>query len=444
MKTRPLLLLGALLSATSAGATEIPAGSIKGEAVLGSAYKSEKQMFPGDSCLDGSRKVGAGKASAGFTFQTSMSESQLSSELGMGVGGRARSGAVEYSGSANFLQNAVSNSLSVSSAWESSYVFPTDKLIATKDSLNQTGKEMYNNFERWAETCGDEYVNEITRGAQLFFSIRVDFNSQEDKQAFEAKFSVSGPLGEVNAQMKEASRKFSRSTKVIVSAYQVGGDVSKVTQIFGDDSAARAGFVQCQLGNFDTCANVIQRAIDYAADVHTGFPSQLAPGVSPGPAVITYRTAQYSAIGIYLDKYPGLTDAIRLARQEVSNAFEQNYHWDVTANRLLQTKNIGERRAAIADEKTKVEDNITVILDVSKNCYDSPATCWDYKQSHLILKSVDASIFLPPTFTALCLQESVFPEVHTTLEKIRAQVKSPSGESCQGLEARVKQAVELN
>ena len=441
----PLLVLFYLSAFSTIGhSTEIPAGSIHGEALLGSAYQSDKQLFPGDRCLTAATIVGAGRASAGFTFQTSMTESQLSSELGMGLGGRARSGAVEYSASANFLKNSVSNELSVSSAWESSYTFPVDKLVATRNDLNETGKAMLNNPERWAETCGDEYVNELTRGAQLFFSIRVDFHSTEDKQQFEARFSVSGPLAEVQGELKEASRKFSRSTTVTVSAYQVGGDISKITEIFGDDANARQGFVQCQLGNFDRCADVIQKGINYAADVHTGFPSQIAPGTQPGSAVITYRTAKYSAIGIYLQNYPGVSEATKIARQEVSNAFENNFRYDVAANRLLQTRNIGDRRQAISVEKDKVERNITTILDVSETCYNQPLICWAYKQDHLKLEAIDESVFLPPTFTALCLQENAFPELHTTLEKIRAAVASPAGETCPALEARVKRVSELN
>ena len=52
---------------------------------------------------------------------------------------------------------------------------------------------MRDNYERWPETCGDEYVWQRELGAKFLFSIRIDFASEVDKQYFEANFSLSSP-----------------------------------------------------------------------------------------------------------------------------------------------------------------------------------------------------------------------------------------------------------
>jgi hypothetical protein len=449
MKVQSLLLLsGAFLFGLKAFAgggsyIVIPSGTDNLEAVLGSAYQSEKENLVGQSCINGKTPVPAGKSEAGFTFGSSMTESQLSSELGLSVGAKARSGAVEYSGSASFLTQSMSDSLSVSSAWESDYTFPVDKLIVQSGDLNDTGKKFLNDPDRWAETCGDQYVAEVVRGAKLFFSIRVDFSSLQDKEEFQAKFSVSGPLAEANADLKQASAQFSRSTRVTIAAYQVGGDVSKVTGVFNQSDAGKTGFIQCSLGSFEQCANVIQNAIQYATDVKTGFPSQLSPGALPGPAVLAYRTAPYSSMGVHVENYPGLSAATKQGRQIVSDDFEKQFRYEVTGERLLQQKNLGDRIAAIQTEKDKADHNITQILAASQACYDTPNLCWAAAQD-LRPVPVDASVFLPPSFEDLCGKSASTPELANTLTKLRAQMDSPPTESCKDFGVRLMQQETLD
>jgi len=247
------------------------------QAILGSAYNSKKQEFAGQSCIAGN-SVPTGTATGTFSFDQSLSESQASQQLGFGAGGRARFGAVEASASAQFMRNAASSAYSLSSVWVSEYKLPTQKLNAPKP--NEIGRALAQNDDRWVETCGDEYVGEITYGARLFFSIRVDFSSTEEKQSFQAQFALSGPLFSANANLQQASQQFSKNAKVTVSALQFGGDVSKVTGLFADGDAGRAGFVQCTLGSFSSCADVISAALKYATSTTTGFPSQIAPGAN--------------------------------------------------------------------------------------------------------------------------------------------------------------------
>jgi len=164
--------------------------------------------------------------------------------------------------------------------WLSEYHLPTRKLAAVKK--NEIGAAVAGNDEHWAETCGDEYVEEITKGGKLFFSIRVDFGSKEQKQEFEEHFSLAGPLFSANQGLKTASREFSKDTKITVSALQIGGDVSKITNLFGDSNTGQAGFVQCTLGSLEDCAKVVGAALTYATDTQHGFPSQLDPNAKPG------------------------------------------------------------------------------------------------------------------------------------------------------------------
>ncbi len=403
------------------------------EGLLGSAYQSEKEEMVGQSCLKFEKSTPAGKATGGFTFQSSMSESQISSELGFGIGAHLRYGVVKAGADTSFLTNSMSNQLSVSAIWESSYVFPVDKLQVTVSDLNETGKAVLGT-SHWATTCGDHFVDEVVRGAKLFFSVRVDFQSLEDTKRFDAKFSLEGPLGDVSASLKEASSSFSRSTKVIVSAYQMGGDVSKVTGIFGQGESGRKGFVQCQLGDFDRCAEVISSALKYATDTRDGFPSQLAQGILPGPAMLSYRTSPYEAIGIYIKNYPALEEATKIARVRLGREFEKQFAYSVITNRLLYQKNLGERKPKIEAERTKVDANVSKLLEVADVCYLTPNDCHarvskvldpDQATGLAEIVPIDETLFLPETFEQLCEMSKSSVAIKNTFIRVANSLKLP-------------------
>lgn len=361
-------------------------------ASLGTGYQTETELLVG-SCLDGDSETG-GKPTSSFSFQQSLSEREASSELGLGAGARARFGVVDVSASARFMQNATSNGYSISSVWISDYYTPVERFRYRV--LSAVGKSVANNDERWAKTCGDEFVAEIERGAKLFFSIRIDFTSKERKSQFEAQFRVSGPLASAEGDLKKATREFGRDTKLTISGYQIGGDVSKLTAIFGDSDTARQGFVQCTLGDFEKCAATIQSALKYAADTNTGFPSQLGSGVKPGPAELTYRRKPYSSVGIYPNNYPHLDEAIQASRKRLHDRFEEQYALMVLASRLLAFPMSDDKKAPIRVESAKVDSNLAEILAASQVCYNTPKDCPQAVRA-LTPLPVDKAVFdLPP------------------------------------------------
>lgn len=417
----------------------IPAGSTKIGAVLGSAYLSDREVFAGDRCVAGDSELGmaVGLAQAGFTFGSVISEEQLASELGLAAGGRAQYGAAEYSGSVAFMRQSMSNTLSVSAVWESSYSFPADHLIGP--NLSSIGQSVINNDERWAQTCGDRYVAEISRGAKLFFSIRIDFKNRTEKDAFEAKFSVSGPLYGANATLANASQSFSRHTKVTVTALQVGGDISKVTGLFDSGDQGPQTLVQCELGSYETCAQVVLKALKYAADTREGFPSQIAPGVLPGPAVLSYGVVPYSSIGIYPKSYPHLDEATKMARQELSQLFLNQQKYSVLGDRILQQRGLGTRQIKIQKQMNILSNNISQILEASKVCYDTPTECWNAVKNKIKLKNIDKEVFEPESFASLCREareSDDYSPSRITLNSLQSAMSLDDNISCSDLEKR--------
>jgi len=384
--------VGALSLGVVCSGADIIAATSSRQAILGSAYNSKKQEFAGQSCIAGN-SIPTGTATGTFSFDQNLSESQAAEQLGFGAGGRARFGAVEASASAQFMRNAASSAYSVSSVWVSEYKLPTQKLDAPQ--RNEIGRALVQNDDRWAETCGDEYVGEITYGARLFFSIRVDFSSTEEKQSFQAEFSLSGPLFSANANLQQASQQFSKNAKVTVSALQIGGDVSKVTGLFANSDAGRAGFVQCTLGSFSSCADVVSAALKYATSITTGFPSQIAPEAKPGAAPLLYKTIEYKAAGIYPSKYPLLDEANEQARERLHGFFEKQFSLSVLTDRIISVGLSPDKVKDLLVQRQIIDRNIASILSASKTCYESPLQCVGAVQQ-LSMAPVNESLLVLP------------------------------------------------
>jgi hypothetical protein len=371
-------------------------------ALVGSAYASDRQDFLGGQCVTGDTKP-TGIAESSFQLDHTVSETDLSSQLGFGLDTRARFGVVEASLAANFLSRSTSNAFSMSAIYSATYNMQPQKVDTATLRLLQPGVDAKasGSFLKWNETCGDSFVDEIRRGAKLFFSIRIDFSSLEQKKEFSAKVAVSGPLWGVKANIDSSSQSLTKSSTVTVSAYQLGGDPTKLTEVFGAGDGGLASYKECTVGTFSECGNVIVNAIKYASDTQHGFPSQLTLTSSPGPSVISYGVSPYIAYGIQPLATPMLAQLVIQAREDLGRKFEQTYQQYLTASRLLGTHLTPDKAHAVEIALTQIKGNLTGIQKTADACYNTPADC-PSAESHLVLTPVDPSALLPDSFRTLC------------------------------------------
>jgi hypothetical protein len=371
------------------------------QAILGSAYSSDKQSFIGGECLQGSPEP-TGSPDASFALDQTITEHQLETSLGFDLGARARYGLWEGSASANFFTRSVSTAFSLSVNYSASYNFSVIKMV--QPTKTATGLNVSAQDDRWDTTCGDKVVNEVYKGARLFASVRIDFVSSEQKSKFEGKFKITGPMAGIDAKLEEASAQFAKDIRITVSAYQLGGDVSKLTAVFGNSDTARDNYVQCSLGHLEKCAAVLTGLLQYVGDTTAGFPSQLAPGVKPGPADLSYGVVDYSAYGIY-PKSPQLArDVIAKARQELQRTFETTSRQYATAQQISLRPLTTVRRNLLEHALTDLRSNITALYQTANTCYDKPTQCPTEVYTNLHLRKIDESIFLPPTFFSSCVE----------------------------------------
>lgn len=393
-------LAGAALALPGAAAAQeiIPTSDGSNTAVLGTAYDGiTEKLLPG-SCMQG-QETTAGAPRSSFSLDQTMSEEQLAKELGFSIGGRARYGVVEGGAEASFLSKSTSGGFSIVLIYKANYFFPVKKLVSPIRST--LGSSVDHDDERWRTSCGDRFVHEIRKGANLYVSLRIDFASKTKKDEFSASFNIAGPLASANGALKTASASFDRRTRVVVSAMQVGGDVSKLTAILGGSVDGIQAYTQCTLGNFDSCANFVKNVLTYASDVKEGFPSQISPSSQPGPADLSYSTASYESVGVYRHMSPQEIQGLALARLDLSRMFESNFKAANTARRIQDMPMAESRRIEVRQAISTVDSNISTILPVAQTCYNQPLGCRDAVLA-LQLKSIPEDILLPPTFLSFC------------------------------------------
>lgn len=117
--------------------------------------------------------------------------------------------------------------------------------------------------------------------------------------------------------------------------------------------------------------------------------------MKPGPADVQYKTARYSAAGIYLSKYPYLDEVNKEARSRLQDIFEKQFSLMVLADRLLEA-GMGEKHDAVAKQRAIVDGNIAKILDASRTCYEKPLVCAPAVTSLSLVEVDETAFVLPP------------------------------------------------
>jgi hypothetical protein len=359
----------------------------------GGAYDSNHQAFLGQCIAPKYHLTGSEGASGQFTLQND--QTMTENQLGFSAGAKARFGLITTTAEARFLKATKSNDFSVSAVWVSDYTLLSYK-IDYDAQLTDPGSAALSDPARWAQLCGNEYVDEITRGAKLFFSIRIDFASKEVKEEFQAKFKIADPtIGSAEGALQKASSEFSKQSRITISALQIGGDSSKFTQIFPDTIEGRLSFVSCSLGEFHKCQDVIQSALKYAVDTKTGFPSQLSDKSAPNHVV--YRTSLYSAHGIFPPYSSEMTASLEKVRTEVHTKFEQELTTASLIDSLLAIDVVPQRKQRLLAEQKKSDDNLRALAAAGNVCYTDFKRCVQAHDSLALQEINIKALELPPS-----------------------------------------------
>jgi Leucine-rich repeat (LRR) protein len=425
---------------------DIPTNSTSSKPVLGQGYDNEKQRFAGQ-CVTGEIDYGGAQESF-LTFDRSLSSAEVSSSLGFELNTRARYGVVKGSASAKFMQQATDSRYSETTVYQHRIRFKNARLrpdtVKLTPNIGATVRKQDSSFvwEDWETVCGHEFVSQAALGAELYVCMRLEFATAKDSSEFKAEFNVKGPSFAVKGELKKASEKFAGRASIIVSAYQLGGDVSRLSSIFNspqpDGSKESAPILRCSIENPDACLEVFDRALTYASDTNdpNAFPQQLKsgqllPSTTGGPAELVYITEPWANLA-FLPPPPLISSLVASAREELSRVFEENLSYQIRINSLKDLKvrfsPSQEDRLQLAE--AAVTSNMALIDSAATVCYENPETAVqavrDLK-TRITKLDIEALDYKPETFSqwyALLDKPNTLVSTQETVRYIRDQFKS--------------------
>jgi hypothetical protein len=310
---------------------------------LGTGYDSKAQSFRG-ACVSGSdsrQAQGSQMNSGSIQLRLETDQSSLAKKLGFEVGGKARLGVIEASASAKFLNESQESALSLSFNYLSEYLSETFLVNDRNHPM-----EISSGFERyledsmaWFKRCGDEYVYAKEEGARLLINMRVDFVSKEEKESFEAKFSVNGPLFSANGELQTESQNFSKKTKLTISAIQDGGDPSYLGSAFSGCSHGQDALklISCTFGELNHCIQVMAGIAKYGnGQDGNDFPTQIR--AFRNYTLLKLHTQPWIYLGGEFPYPPVAEDVIAsgVNLREMQNLFEENYQNWVESSRYVK------------------------------------------------------------------------------------------------------------
>jgi hypothetical protein len=352
-------------------------------ATLGQAYNSKSMKVLNLPCITGTMEE-LGNQEGSLIFDRDMSFEKLlktiSGELSVGV----KLPVVSVDASANIAAENSKDELS-----ETYHLFWNGirkKKVLTPGTLKLTEDgDFYSQFQSDAleQKCGDEFITEISLGAQFMATLRVDFLNEQDKMDVGGKINVDVYMGlvGVDGSLNVVDDKVKRRTKVKLSVIQKGGDPGKLIKHLPEK------LVECTMSAPNNCLQAFREIMLYAKG---DFAQQLED--SSNYNVLGYTTRKYSESGRIADKlmppqgYQIITEAVSQRIDSVEDELRKAIKDELRAMRLLNNGSeymTQEKRDQISSMKETITRNIDILAKISKYCYENMNTnCLDFYKAH--------------------------------------------------------------
>ena len=204
-------------------------------------------------------------------------------------------------------------------------------------ALNATGLDASKKGpEAFRTTCGDEFVQGLQMGANLFVTVKIIFSSEVEKNRFTEQTTIKySSIFNLTDDIKLAIDRHNIHGELEVSAYQQGGTPESLSNILSGGSKKGYFTNSCTLANIDQCEKILDSIVSYARD---DFSKQLKVD-SNGNASNAYPVAQsvdeYTKFGIKVG--PSLvSEDVRTARKNLGKQYDLAVNVNDISQRILK------------------------------------------------------------------------------------------------------------
>lgn len=233
---------------------------------LGDGYFTYNKMSAGDSPLLGrdQLKVTYGDIQNTLNMAQTIDRDEMSQDLNVNVSASGGWGMFSASASANYMRHTENDEYTENFTYSERY-YANASLDITSLPANTTGftkvaADDYNQhgISGFTNRYGDTFIQQLPEGAFLLVNLRLHFTSALDKTNFDA--AVGGSFGSIfsaSAAIQSAVTKSHSHGEIEVSAYQLGGDPSKLANIFAKEAGGGYYITSCSLDDLKACKGAI-------------------------------------------------------------------------------------------------------------------------------------------------------------------------------------------
>ncbi len=422
-----------------------------GVAMLGYGYDSHSEEFTSE-CVNSATEPAvsyAGQQQSYIFFEQELDYEQLKFLLDVEVSGKFQFAVVNASGGLHFLTEAASSELSRSLVF--GVVIKGKTAVLNSPVLNDRALDVAAtaNDDLIRAQCGDEFVNQIDLGSQLFINVKFEFANAEARSEFEAEIHLDFiKMFEVEGAAKVALEKFANSVKVSISAHQVGGNVQKLAKILGQDSSGGVAMINCSVDNVQACEAALNNIMtyvtkDYMEQIDDFEYNTTEPN---GPAVLSYRTSSYYQAGLR-ELYPNPSPALKLEIVEARNRLLQKYEIQRKDRRrttnLLSLRLTQDDLSRLMAVDSILASNIRKMIHVAEVCWDTPLKCVDEEADMQLDLYNPEDIYKDLVFYDYCIRNPQGERTEKTIQAIMDYLGSPADSTCLEIEDDLLNTLQL-
>ena len=402
---------------------------IEGEfAEVGQAVDSDRQRFKVLNAFEGeSSNVGSGVGSLSASLLTDRDE--IFNKVSKEKSGSIKIGFFQFGKSRKFTNITLNQKYTATFV----LVFETTISNAKWKIDTSSGSPLTAYAQRFIDKpCefkklfGDSFIFQAQRGAQVYVAINVSFSSDIHYQQFikgkgtgaadamgsllstklsdwtdkwtdkdgqptktaDGKTTIGGRIANLDLgfSFKKSSENTSRTTiedgKVEIVAMQVGGDTSRLGQIFG--TGEDVAIASCRLSalvdeggqptggdptSISNCSKAFGSVLAYLAQ------EEFATGVKASPATLSYLYRPYWEVDPSIQLVKEITPAIEDARTQLATQLSNRERNLEVIKELLASSLTSAHRQELTTLQSNLEQDIQRLLTAGFTCFSDLASC---------------------------------------------------------------------
>lgn len=370
---------------------------ITGEvAVVGQAVDSDRDRFKVLNAFKG-RVVEVGGGTASLSASLSTSYEEVYNRTYQKKGGSIKIGWFSFGKSREFTNEVTKKKYAATFVLSFDATVPNSKWeIDTSGGspLTEYARNLLGNPCQFKQIFGDSFVFQTQRGASVYVAISISFSSETHLQEFKkgmntslegsfkglttsfctpcgATKSFTIPAFDFKLSFEKASANVNRTVledgKIDIVAMQVGGDASRLGQIFGTNGDV--AIASCGINMLDSCAKAFNNVLAYLAQ------EEFATGVKNYPVVLNYLSRPYWEVDPSIRLVKEVTIAIENTRSQVAIELSNREQDLGTIKSLLIVSLTNAHRQELIRLQFNLEQDIQKLLTAGFTCFSDLAGC---------------------------------------------------------------------